>query len=177
MSEIFKKILKLIKNKDLVVSNHGYDELSEDNIWLKDLLASAEFGVVVEDYPDYPKGPCVLILQQDSNGAPIHVVWGIPKGRQSPAVLITAYRPDRSIWSRIYQEKNMRKRRSSKLIRENQYVVEVNIELMDAKEGWAPYMSLDDALKLDDARSALRRGDLEVASQLGRLYSLTPVDV
>ena len=71
----------------------------------------------------------------------------------------------------------MRKRRSSKLIRENQYVVEVNIELMDAKEGWAPYMSLDDALKLDDARSALRRGDLEVASQLGRLYSLTPVDV
>lgn len=99
MSEIFKKILKLIKNKDLVVSNHGYDELSEDNIWLKDLLASAEFGVVVEDYPDYPNGPCVLILQQDSNGAPIHVVWGIPKGRQSPAVLITAYRPDRSIWS------------------------------------------------------------------------------
>ena len=99
MSEIFKKILKLIKNKDLVVSNHGYDELSEDNIWLKDLLASAEFGVVVEDYPDFPKGPCVLILQQDSNGAPIHVVWGIPKGRQSPAVLITAYRPDRSIWS------------------------------------------------------------------------------
>ena len=48
---------------------------------------------------------------------------------------------------------------------------------MDAKEGWAPYMSLDDALKLDDARSALRRGDLEVTSQLGRLYSLTPVDV
>jgi hypothetical protein len=71
----------------------------------------------------------------------------------------------------------MRKRRSSKLIRENQYVVEVDIELMDAKEGWAPYMSLDDALKLDDARSALRRGDLEVASHLGRLYSLTPVDV
>jgi len=99
MSEIFNKILKLIKTKDLVVSNHGYDELSEDNIWLKDLLASAKFGVVVEDYPDYPKGPCVLILQQDSNGAPIHVVWGIPKGRQSPAVLITAYRPDRSIWS------------------------------------------------------------------------------
>lgn len=71
----------------------------------------------------------------------------------------------------------MRKRRSSKLIRENQYVVEVDIALMNAKEGWAPYMSLDDALKLDDVRSALRRGDLEVASQLGRLYSLTPVDV
>ncbi|MDZ7579945.1 MAG: hypothetical protein U5R30_04815 [Deltaproteobacteria bacterium] len=52
----------------------------------------------------------------------------------------------------------MRKRRSSKLIRENQYVVEVDIELMDAKEGWAPYMSLDDALKLDDVRSVLPTG-------------------
>jgi len=71
----------------------------------------------------------------------------------------------------------MRKRHSNKLIREGPYVVEVDIELMDAKEGWSPYLSLDDALKLDDVRLALRRGDLETASQLGRLYTLTPVDV
>jgi hypothetical protein len=71
----------------------------------------------------------------------------------------------------------MRKRPSHKLIREGPYVVEVDIELMDAKEGWSPYLSLDDALKLDDVRLALRRGDLEAASQLGRLYTLTPVDV
>ena len=31
----------------------------------------------------------------------------------------------------------------------------LDIELMDAKELWAPYMSLDDALKLDDARSII----------------------
>jgi hypothetical protein len=48
---------------------------------------------------------------------------------------------------------------------------------MDDREGWSPYLSLDDALKLDDVRSALRRGDLEAASHLGRLYTLTPVDV
>jgi hypothetical protein len=71
----------------------------------------------------------------------------------------------------------MRKRRSNKLIREGPYVVEVDIELMDTKEGWSPYLSLDDALKLDEVRLALRRGDLEAASQLGRLYTLTPVDV
>ena len=99
MAGIFKIILKLIESNALVVSNHGYEELSEDNIWLNDLLASAEHGVVIEDYPNYPKGPCVLVLQQDSNGEPIHVVWGIPKGRQSPAVLVTAYRPDKSLWS------------------------------------------------------------------------------
>ena len=71
----------------------------------------------------------------------------------------------------------MRKRRFNKLIREGSYVVEVDIELMDTKEGWSPYLSLDDALKLDKVRLALRRGDLEAASQLGRLYTLTPVDV
>ena len=99
MSETFKIILKLIENKALVVSNHGYEELSEDNVWLKDLIKGAKHGVVIEDYPDYPKGPCVLVLQRDSRGNPIHVVWGIPKGRQSRAVLITAYGPDRNLWS------------------------------------------------------------------------------
>ena len=71
----------------------------------------------------------------------------------------------------------MKKRHANKLIREGPYVVEVDIELMDAIEGWSPYLSLDDALKLDDVRSALRRGDLEAASHLGRLYTFTPVDV
>jgi hypothetical protein len=99
MSGTFEIILKLIQNNALVVSNHGYDELSADNIWLNDVIKGAEHGVVIEEYPDYTKGPCVLVLQRDSKGNPIHVVWGIPKGLQSPAVLITAYRPAESLWS------------------------------------------------------------------------------
>jgi hypothetical protein len=30
---------------------------------------------------------------------PVHTVWGIPKDKKNPAVLITAYRPDPEKWS------------------------------------------------------------------------------
>jgi hypothetical protein len=69
----------------------------------------------------------------------------------------------------------MSKRHYKKLIHEGQYVAEVDIELIDADEGWSPYLSLDDAQKLDDVRNALRRGDLKAASRRARVYTLKPV--
>ena len=71
----------------------------------------------------------------------------------------------------------MRKRRHTKLIHEGQYVAEVEVELNETDEGWSPYLSLDDAYKLDDVRAALRRGDLKSAMRLSRVFSLTPVAV
>jgi len=69
----------------------------------------------------------------------------------------------------------MKKRLHKKLVHEGQYVAEVEVELIDADEGWSPYLSLQDAYKLDDVRAALRRGDLESAMRLSRVYSLTPL--
>jgi hypothetical protein len=69
----------------------------------------------------------------------------------------------------------MRKRHHKKLVHEGNYVAEVDIELIDTDEGWSPYLSLDDAQKLDDVREALRRRDLKAASRLASVFTLTPV--
>ncbi|MFW6098001.1 MAG: hypothetical protein ACOC9Z_07985 [Chloroflexota bacterium] len=69
----------------------------------------------------------------------------------------------------------MTKRQITKLVHEGQYAAEVDVQLIIAEDDWSPYLSLDDAYKLDDVRQALRRGDVETAAKLGRVYRLTPV--
>lgn len=71
----------------------------------------------------------------------------------------------------------MKTRHRTKRIYEGQYVAEVDVDLIEADDGWSPYLSLDDAYKLDDVRDALRRGDIKRATQLARVYVLTPVAV
>ncbi|MEE3259381.1 MAG: hypothetical protein VX293_09225 [Candidatus Latescibacterota bacterium] len=63
----------------------------------------------------------------------------------------------------------------TKLVHEGDYAAEVDVEIIDADEGWAPYLSLDDAYKLDDVREALRAGDLQKAQRIARVFRLTPV--
>lgn len=98
MSDTFQRILTLVRDGEIRISEHGYDEMAEDGISAREVIEGIGDAAVVEDYPNYHKGPCVLALQRARTGGPIHVVWGIPKGQASPAVLVTAYRPDSDRW-------------------------------------------------------------------------------
>ena len=102
---IYELSIPLVREKQVLISDHGYNELANDNIFIKDIITTIKNGHVIEEYLDYPKGPCLLILQQDSNGKPIHVVWGIPKNKRLPAVVITAYRPDSKKWSADFKRR------------------------------------------------------------------------
>lgn len=75
------------------------------------------------------------------------------------------------------KETNMTVRPARRFVREGAFAAEVNVELVESDGGWTPYLSVDDAYKLDNVRDALRAGDLERASRLAtRIYRLTPVE-
>ena len=69
----------------------------------------------------------------------------------------------------------MNRKLTTKLVHEGSYAAEIEIELIVTEDEWSPYLSLEDAYKLDDVRQALRRGDIEAASKLGRVFKLIPV--
>jgi hypothetical protein len=66
-------------------------------------------------------------------------------------------------------------RRQTKLVHEGQFVAQVEVDLIETDSGWSPYLSLEDAYKLDDVREALRRGDIQSASRKAQVFVLTPV--
>ena len=70
----------------------------------------------------------------------------------------------------------MKTKRKTKLVHEGDFVAEVPVELIETEDAWSPYLSVEDAKKLDEVREALRRGDLKSAAKLGRVFRLTPVN-
>lgn len=69
----------------------------------------------------------------------------------------------------------MRRRKKVKYVHEGRYVAEVDVELLEEEGEWSPYLSIEDAYRLDEVRDALRQGDVALASKYGRIYELRPV--
>ena len=65
---------------------------------------------------------------------------------------------------------------TTKLVHAGEYAAEVEVELMNGDAGWPPYLSVSDADKLDSVREALRAGNLEHATQMARVFRLTPIE-
>jgi hypothetical protein len=77
---------------------------------------------------------------------------------------------------RFFKEAIMKKR-YTKCVHEGKYVAEVDVELIYTDEAWSPYLSIEDAYKLDDVRKALRNGDIKTATHMAKVFSLTPIAV
>jgi hypothetical protein len=102
VSALFVRVRELVEAGDRAFSAHAVSKLVQSGILIKPLIDTIDRAVVVEEYPDYYAGPCLLLLQYDESGMPVHMLWGIPKGQSRPAVLITAYRPEALRWDASY---------------------------------------------------------------------------
>ena len=62
-----------------------------------------------------------------------------------------------------------------KIVHEGRYAAEIPVELIEQEGGWSPYLSVQDAAKLDVVRKALREGDIATAAKYGRVFQLLPI--
>lgn len=105
MNDMLELLKDLVSKSEVIISVHGYEELKKDELKVRDIVAGIKKAEGLEYYPDFHKGPCILVLQKDTKEKPVHVVWGISKGTKTPAVLITAYRPDPKKWSKNFRSR------------------------------------------------------------------------
>jgi hypothetical protein len=76
---------------------------------------------------------------------------------------------------RFHEPEGAMTSKTIKLIHQGRYAAEVPVELIEDDTGWSPYLSVEDARKLDQVRSALREGDIAAAARHGRVFELVPV--
>ena len=63
MSSTLDEIRELIRQGLIRISEHGYDELAADGILAREAVEGFSSAILVEDYPNYPKGRCVLVRE------------------------------------------------------------------------------------------------------------------
>ena len=69
----------------------------------------------------------------------------------------------------------MRSRKTEKIIREGRYVAMVEIESLEDDHAWSPCYSLDDTMKMERVRKAMKDGDLKAAAREAKVFELVPV--
>jgi hypothetical protein len=65
--------------------------------------------------------------------------------------------------------------RTTKLIHSGKYAAEVEVDLIVDETAWSPYLSHEDAVKLDKVRRALKNEDVITAGQHAYVFKLVPV--
>lgn len=92
------RLRALIKARRYRLTLHAEQERDADEITIEEIETAftALEAVIIEDYPDDPRGHSVLVLGFTERNEPLHALWSI---HENTAILITIYRPDPKLWS------------------------------------------------------------------------------
>jgi hypothetical protein len=99
VNSLLKRVQELVRAELYKFSDHALEKLIERNMVPNEIVISIETAILIESYPEYWLGPCVLARQTLASGRHVHVVWGLPKDHPNLAVLVTTYCPDPERWS------------------------------------------------------------------------------
>lgn len=66
-------------------------------------------------------------------------------------------------------------RKVIRFVHAGRYAAEVPVELIPDDDAWGPYLSMDDALKLERVQEALEKGDIAAASREAKVFELMPI--
>jgi len=88
-------IRECVESGQYLLTLHADEERRNDGLGMVDLETALTNGMILESYPDDPRGPSCLVYGE-SHGIPVHVVCG--GNRSGWLVVITVYRPSPPKW-------------------------------------------------------------------------------
>ena len=110
MSEINISDLKVVTEKlgqqasrdELRLTVHAHQEMAEENISYDSVCEAMMNSTVIENYPEYQRGPCCLLCGQTESGRYLHIVCTTSL---EVAVIITVYEPVPPKWITPFQRR------------------------------------------------------------------------
>ncbi|OGR08050.1 MAG: hypothetical protein A2511_17655 [Deltaproteobacteria bacterium RIFOXYD12_FULL_50_9] len=79
---------------------HAHQEMRNDEVTIPELLSMLADCHVLENYPEYDRGPCCLVGGTGHNGRNLHVVCTT---KLPELVIITVYEPTKPYWETPYK--------------------------------------------------------------------------
>jgi hypothetical protein len=95
MSTVIDRIQEQTKNRSIRFTLHAHKKMIAEQVHVADLLHTLSNAQLLEDYPEYERGPCCLVYGKTDSGRPIHVVCttSLPE-----LIIITVYEPKPPKW-------------------------------------------------------------------------------
>lgn len=98
--KILDRIREQIVKRQISFTLHAQQEMTNDRVTISELLGMLQKCTIIENYPDYRRGPCCLVGGLTSAGRHLHVVCSTTL---PDLVIITVYEPKPPKWETPYQ--------------------------------------------------------------------------
>ena len=95
---------KILQGRYVIAFTHT-EKLRQRRIKAQDIEESVEGGIIIEDYPDDPRGASCLIFGW-VGGRPLQILCGRLDAEE--ILIITAYEPDPSEWKQDWKTRRKR---------------------------------------------------------------------